>query len=68
MYKEEIEKIIVPIIARNDCYLWGTEILRGKKRTTLRIYIDSKNGLSKDLTVYENLKTWSEMRLSLIHI
>ena len=26
------------------------------------IYIDSKNGLSKDLTVYENLKTWSEMR------
>ena len=26
------------------------------------IYIDSKNGLSKDLTIYENLKTWSEMR------
>ena len=26
------------------------------------IYIDSKNGLSKDLTVLENLKTWSEMR------
>ena len=26
------------------------------------IYIDTKNGLSKDLTVYENLKTWSEMR------
>ena len=26
------------------------------------IYIDSKNGLSKDLTVFENLKTWSEMR------
>ena len=26
------------------------------------IYIDSKNGLSKDLTVYENLKIWSEMR------
>ena len=26
------------------------------------IYIDTKNGLSKDLTVLENLKTWSEMR------
>ncbi len=26
------------------------------------IYIDTKNGLSKDLTVYENLKTWSEMK------
>ena len=26
------------------------------------IYIDTKNGLSKDLTVYENLKIWSEMR------
>ena len=45
MYKEEIEKIIVPVITRNDCYLWGTEILRGKKRTTLRIYIDSKKEL-----------------------
>jgi len=26
------------------------------------IFIDTKNGLSKDLTVYENLKIWSEMR------
>ncbi len=26
------------------------------------IYIDTKNGLSQDLTVYENLKTWSEMK------
>ena len=26
------------------------------------IYIDTKNGLSKDLTVLENLKAWSEMR------
>ena len=63
MYKEEIEKIIVPVITRNDCYLWGTEILRGKKRTTLRIYIDSKNGvdikdcenISKDLNYEPNL-------------
>ena len=26
------------------------------------IYIDSRNGLSKDLTVYENLRIWSDMR------
>ena len=26
------------------------------------IYIDSRNGLSKDLTVYENLKIWTDMR------
>ena len=26
------------------------------------IYIDSRNGLSKDLTIYENLKIWSDMR------
>ena len=63
MYKEEIEKIIVPVITRNDCYLWGTEILRGKKRITLRIYIDSKKGvdindcenISKDLNYEPNL-------------
>ena len=63
MYKEEIEKIIVPVITRNDCYLWGTEILRGKKRTTLMIYIDSKKGvdindcenISKDLNYEPNL-------------
>ena len=26
------------------------------------IYIDSKNGLSKDLTVYENLEIWTKMK------
>ena len=35
-----------------DHFKWGQNL----------IYIDSKNGLSKDLTVYENLKTWSDMR------
>ena len=35
-----------------DLIKWGRNL----------IYIDSRNGLSKDLTVYENLKIWSEIR------
>ena len=57
MIKEEIEKIIEPVIERRNCFLWGLEILRGKKRPTLRIYIESIAGaniedcenISKDL-------------------
>ena len=55
--KDEIEKIVVPVIERHDCFLWGLEILRGRKRPTLRIYIESDSGtniedcenISKDL-------------------
>ena len=55
--KEEIEKIVEPVIERHDCFLWGLEILRGRKRPTLRIYIESDSGtniedcenISKDL-------------------
>ena len=53
MYKEEIEKIIVPVINRNNCVLWGTEILRGRKSTTLRIFIDSNKGV--DINDCENI-------------
>ena len=53
MYKEEIEKIITPVIMRNNCFLWGTEILRGKKNTTLRIFIDSEKGV--DINDCENI-------------
>ena len=57
MIKEEIEKIIEPVIERRNCFLWGLEILRGRKRPTLRIYIESIAGaniedcenISKDL-------------------
>ena len=53
MYKEEIEKIITPVIMRNNCFLWGTEILRGRKNTTLRIFIDSEKGV--DINDCENI-------------
>ncbi len=42
---------------------FNNEIFKDKVKWGKKlIYIDTKNGLSKDLTVYENLKTWSEMR------
>ena len=53
MYREEIEKIIIPVINRNNCFLWGIEILRGKKNTTLRIFIDSDSGV--DINDCENI-------------
>ena len=42
---------------------FNNEIFKDKVKWGKKlIYIDTKNGLSKDLTVYENLKTWSEMK------
>ena len=63
MLKKDIEKIVKPVINDNNCFLWGIEILRGKKNTTLRIFIDSDNGvdindcenISKDLKYEPNL-------------
>tara|TARA_B100001113_G_C20694518_1_gene442282 strand:+ start:56 stop:544 length:489 start_codon:yes stop_codon:yes gene_type:complete len=53
MNKDEFKKIIEPVVIRNDCSLWGLEILRGKKRTTLRVFIDSNNGV--DINDCENV-------------
>ncbi|MDG1248006.1 MAG: BCR family protein [SAR86 cluster bacterium] len=44
MNKDDIENIVNPVIGRHECYLWGIEILRGKRRPTLRIYIESHEG------------------------
>ena len=48
MVKDEIEIIVEPVIKRHECFLWGIEILRGKKRPTLRIYIESMEGATID--------------------
>ena len=53
MLKKDIEKIVKPVIYDNDCFLWGIEISRGKKNTTLRIFIDSDNGV--DINDCENI-------------
>ena len=48
MVKDEIENIVKPVIERHECFLWGVEILRGKRRPTLRVYIDSLSGANID--------------------
>ena len=45
MNKEELKNIIEPVVNRNKCFLWGIEILRGKKRNTLRVFIDSYDNI-----------------------
>ena len=54
MNKDEFKNIIEPVVNRNNCILWGIEILRGKKRNTLRVYIDSNN-TTVDINDCENI-------------
>jgi hypothetical protein len=35
---EEIKKIIEPAIMQNNCFLWGIEILRGKKKSNTKSF------------------------------
>ena len=53
MNKDEYKNIIEPVVNSNNCILWGLEILRGKKRNTLRIFIDSNNII--DINDCENI-------------
>jgi ribosome maturation factor RimP len=53
MNKDEYKNIIEPVVNRNNCILWGIEILRGKKRNTLRIFIDSNDTV--DINDCENI-------------
>ena len=48
MNKENMIEIVKPVIESRNCFLWGLEILRGKKRPTVRIYIDSEKGANID--------------------
>ena len=45
---EEIENTIKPVVVSHGCELWGIELLRGKKRPTIRIYIDAIAGPTID--------------------
>ena len=53
MNKDEFKNIIEPVVNRNNCILCGIEILRGKKRNTLRIFIDSNDTV--DINDCENI-------------
>ena len=50
---EEFKNIIEPVVNRNNCILWGIEILRGKKTNTLRVFIDSDQNI--DINDCENV-------------
>jgi ribosome maturation factor RimP len=41
---EEIENVIHPVVSSHGCELWGIDLLRGKKRPTIRVYIDAIAG------------------------
>ena len=41
---EEIENTITPVVESHGCVLWGVELLRGKRRPTIRAYIDAIAG------------------------
>jgi len=45
---EEIENLIEPVVISHGCELWGIELLRGKKRPTIRVYIDAIAGATID--------------------
>ena len=48
MRVEEIEKEINPVVTSHGCELWGVELLRGKKRPIIRVYIDAISGATID--------------------
>ena len=45
---EEIENVIDPVVSSHGCELWGIDLLRGKKRPTIRVYIDAIAGATID--------------------
>ena len=45
---DEIESAIEPVVISNGCELWGVEFLRGKKRPTIRVFIDAIAGATID--------------------
>ena len=45
---EELEIAIEPIVNIHGCELWGIELVRGKKRPTVRVYIDAIAGATID--------------------
>ena len=45
---EELEISIEPVATSHGCELWGIELLRGKKRPTIRVFIDAISGATID--------------------
>ena len=45
---EELEIAIKPVVTSHGCILWGIELVRGKKRPTIRVFIDAIAGATID--------------------
>jgi ribosome maturation factor RimP len=43
---DEIEGLVAPLVDALDCTLWGIDLQRHGKSSTLRIYIDREQGVS----------------------
>ena len=45
---EELEIAIGPVVTSHGCEIWGIELVRGKKRPTIRVFIDAIAGATID--------------------
>ena len=45
---EELEIAIEPVVTSHGCELWGIDLVRGKKRPTIRVFIDAIAGATID--------------------
>ncbi len=45
---EELEIAIEPVVTSHGCELWGIEFIRGKKKPTIRVFIDAIAGATID--------------------
>ena len=45
---EELEIATEPVVTSHGCELWGIELVRGKKRPTIRVFIDAIAGATID--------------------
>ena len=48
MRTEELEIVIEPVVTGHGCELWGIELARGKKRPTIKVFIDAIAGATID--------------------
>src|SRR5690606_8566552 len=44
--QEQLQALIEPVVSSLDCELWGLEYLTQGKYTTLRLYIDAREGVT----------------------
>ena len=45
---DELEIVIEPVVTSHGCVLWGIELARGKKKPTIRVFIDAIAGATID--------------------